>query len=143
MEGTPAKEGTDTYMHRALKALRSHVEESPVASTQLVFDMFHLFTAEAYRFNNAGAKVHLRAAKAIIGQMGGQATLQKANSHLVETLVIGDLLIAAEEISAPVFDCTFDPGFGTAIHLNLSTGSFRTQVSLRLLNPVQDAIVSP
>ena len=143
MERTPVKEGTDIYMHRALKALRRYVAETPVASTQLVFDMFHLFTAEAYRFNNAGAKVHLRAAKVIIDQMGGQAALQKANPHLIETLVIGDLFVAAEDLSSPILECTFDPGFGTAKHLSLTTGTFRTQIGLRLLNPAQVAIISP
>jgi hypothetical protein len=142
MEGTPLKQGTDIYMQRALRALRNYVAESPVASTQLVFDMFHLFTAEAYRFNNAAANVHLKAAKMIIEQMGGQATLQRAHPHLIETLVIGDLFVAAEDLAAPVFECTFDPGFGTAKHLGLTTGKFRTQMGLRLLNPVQSAIVN-
>lgn len=142
LEKTPVKEDTDVYMHRALKALRRYVAAGPMASTQLVFDMFHLFTAEAYRFNNAGAKVHLKASKAIIEQMGGQEALQRLNPHLIETLVIGDLFVAAEDLSAPIFECTFDPGFGTAKYLGLATGNFRTQMGVRLLNPAQHAIVS-
>jgi hypothetical protein len=141
MEKVPVQNGTDVYMQRALRALRLYVDEGPVASIQLVFDIYHLFTAEAYRFNNAAAKVHLKAAKVVVDQLGGQGILQKINPHLVETLAIGDLFVAAEDLSAPVFGRTFDPGFGTARLLRLETGLFRTQMGLRLLHPSQTAIV--
>jgi hypothetical protein len=108
--------GADTFMFRALQALRKHMAKKSVADEELVLDMFHLCCAESYRLNTVGALVHLWACKKIVDTLGG---LHAIDAHLAESLSISDLFVTAEQLMAPVFERGFDPGFGTSAQLAL------------------------
>jgi hypothetical protein len=100
---------TDLYIHKALVALRRYIDAKPSRiETQVFYDMFFLCTAEAYRYNLAASMTHLRAIAQLVEVAGG---LNQLEYHmLLETLVQGDIMLAVEQLSTPVFPLTWDPG---------------------------------
>jgi hypothetical protein len=100
---------TDLYIHKALVALRGYIDAKPSRiQTQIFYDMFFLCTAEAYRYNLAASMTHLRAIAQLVEVAGGLSQLE--NHMLLETLVQGDIMLAVEQLSTPVFPLTWDPG---------------------------------
>ena len=100
---------TDLYIHKALVALRRYIDARPARiETQVFYDMFFLCTAEAYRYNLAASMTHLRAIAKLVEVDGGLNQLE--NHMLLETLVQGDIMLAVEQLSQPVFPLTWDPG---------------------------------
>lgn len=100
---------TDVYIHKALVALRRYLDAQPFRiEMQVFYDMFFLCTAEAYRYNLAASMTHLRAIAQLVGMAGGLNQLE--NHMLLETLVQGDIMLAVEQLSPPVFPLTWDPG---------------------------------
>jgi hypothetical protein len=100
---------TDLYIHKALVALRQYIYAKPNhIETQVFYDMFFLCTAEAYRYNLAASMTHLRAIAQLVKGAGGLSKLE--NHMLLETLVQGDIMLAVEQLSTPVFPLTWDPG---------------------------------
>jgi hypothetical protein len=100
--------GTSAFTHKALVALRKYLETRPgVVEHRVIHDMYFLCLAEAYRYNEAGYMAHLRAVKYLVDLVGGLATLDQ---HMKETLILGDVYLGAERLSAPVFPLDWDPG---------------------------------
>ena len=109
LEQWPAVLPTDMYVHRALVALRRYIGAKPSRiEMQVFYDMFFLCTAEAYRYNLAASMTHLRAIAQLVKVAGGLNQLE--NHMLLETLVQGDIMLAVEQLSTPVFPLTWDPG---------------------------------
>jgi hypothetical protein len=100
---------TDLYIHKALVALRRYINAKPSRiETQVFYDMFFLCTAEAYRYNLEASMMHLRAIAQLVDVAGGLSQLD--HHMLLETLVQGDIMLAVEQFSTPVFPLTWDPG---------------------------------
>lgn len=100
---------TDLYIHKALVALRRYINAKPSRiETQVFYDMFFLCTAEAYRYNLEASMMHLRAIAQLVDVAGGLSQLR--HHMLLETLVQGDIMLAVEQFSTPVFPLTWDPG---------------------------------
>lgn len=109
LEHWPAPLPTDLYIHKALVALRRYMDAKPGRiETQVFHDMFFLCTAEAYRYNLEASMMHLRAIAQLVDAAGGLGQLE--NHMLLETLVQGDIMLAVEQLSTPVFPLTWDPG---------------------------------
>jgi len=116
------------FIHNAIVATQKHFQGHPVITTRLVFNVFHLGVAEWYRFNVDAAYVHLKAAKAMIDQLGG---LKQIDKPLVEMIILGDGYVAAERLTAPVFSADdFDPG-GDEIVIQQGLRSIKTILSGR------------
>lgn len=102
------RHGTSAFIHKALVALRKYLETRPgVVEHRVIHDMYFLCLAEAYRFNEAGYMVHLRAVKYLVDLVGG---LKSLDQHMKETLILGDVYLGAERLSAPLFPLDWDPG---------------------------------
>jgi hypothetical protein len=100
---------TDVYIHKALVTLRRYLDTKPFRiEMQVIYDMFFLCTAEAYRYNLEASMTHLRAIAQLIEVAGGLNQL--GNHMLLETLVQGDIMLAVEQLAPPVFPLTWDPG---------------------------------
>ena len=109
LEHWSAAPRTDLYIHKALVALRRYIDTKPAhIETQVFYDMFFLCTAEAYRYNLEASMTHLRAIARLVEVEGGLNQLE--NHMLLETLVQGDIMLAVEQLSQPVFPLTWDPG---------------------------------
>lgn len=109
LERWSAAPPTELFIDKALRGLRKYFESSPdFIETQVFYDMFFLCTAEAYRFDLPASMTHLRAIAQLVEVTGGLSKL--ASPMLLETLVQGDIMLAVEQLSSPVFSLTWDPG---------------------------------
>lgn len=103
---------TDEYLGKALAATRRFIaqraEQGPKSHEEILMVIFHLYAAEGYRNNTAAAKIHMKAAKAIVDAIGGLSKLR--DPQMREMLIIGDGLLSAMTLQPCQLPCEFDPG---------------------------------
>lgn len=123
---------TDEYLGKALTATRRFIqqraEQGPKSNEEILMVIFHLYAAEGYRNNTAAAKVHMKAAKAIVDAIGGLGMLR--DPQMRELLIIGDGLLSAMTLQPCQLPCEFDPG----PYLSSTTDDLRINATYNLRN---------
>lgn len=102
--------GSNSFINRAIVAVREHLSKLRVISVDEIWDVWNLWRAELIRGNYFAAETHLQALKTMTDQIGGLEALDTVNSWMMESLVVGDLFMAMETLARPIFPCTWDPG---------------------------------
>ena len=102
------KNSAELFMYRAIKALRNHFRSDSVAIDQAtILDVFWLFQAESYSRSYDASMVHLRIVKHLVESIGGLRTLDR---YVMESIMIGDILVSIETWNPPIFPFVCDPG---------------------------------
>lgn len=119
---------TTLLTQKAIRAIRSHIENSAKVDQRFLFDVHQMAVTEFYRYEVESALVHLQAVKSIIIQLGGW---RNVDTSLREWIVIGDGYVAAELLQKPVFPASsIDPG-RTSEYPRIRDGLFSAGASFR------------
>ena len=96
------------FMYEAIKKLRQHLRRDCVSIDQAtILDIFWLFQAESYSRSYDASMVHLRVVKQLVESIGGFGTLDR---YMMESIMIGDILVSIETFVPPIFPFVCDPG---------------------------------
>jgi hypothetical protein len=109
LDETSVQSGSNSFINRAIVAVREHLSKLRVVSVDEIWDVWNLWRAELIRGNYLAAKTYIHALKAMTDQIGGLEALDTLNSWMMESLVVGDLFMAIERLARPIFPCTWDP----------------------------------
>ena len=99
--------GCAFLIQRAMIALQRYLKSNSYVDSQVIYDVFNLFCAEAYRWNIDAALVHLQAVQTLVKLLGGSHKLDRG---IMETIIIGDMFLAAELLAPPILILDWDPG---------------------------------
>ncbi len=136
--------GSSSFINKAIVALRQHLATVSAITADDVTIVIHLWRAEIYRSNYLAAWTHLRGIKSMVDGLGGLEGLEKVNPGLMESLIVGDLFMAIELATPPLFSCTWGPGRASKHGFeNIDKdGSFAEMGSGLLCSP-ECAVVTP
>jgi len=95
------------FAFRATGMLRQYLLNRHPVTQEIVYDMFLLATAESYRYNWSGVRVHRTAYKYSVAAVGG---FEKIDPFICKMLWRGDLFVAAVTITPPILELCWDPG---------------------------------
>jgi hypothetical protein len=102
------KNSAEAFMYNAVRALRKHLRsESVVIDQATILDIFWLFQAESYSRRYDASMVHLRIVKQLVEGIGG---LRMLDRYMMESIMIGDILVSIETFVPPIFPFICDPG---------------------------------
>ena len=98
----------ERFMYEAIKKLRQHLRRDSISIDQAtILDIFWLFQAESYSRSYDASMVHLRVVKQLVESIGGFGTLDR---YMMESVMIGDILVSVETFVPPIFPFVCDPG---------------------------------
>ena len=89
---------------RATGMLRQYLLNRQPVTQQIVYDMFLLGTAEVYRYNWSGVRVHITG---VVAALGG---FKQIDPCIRKMILRGDLYLAAVTSAPPILELCWDPG---------------------------------